>query len=113
MRLYWRSEFVLLFSFLGFDDMANCHDGMVKYHPRTGEAHDTSDFFSHVRLVAMDFAARAKGLCLQIAALVDALFCVGIQRSTFRAKRFTAVFFPAVNPDHQADDFLFLSTSAV
>ena len=113
MRHYRRLEFALLLSSFGFDDMPNCHDGVVKDHPRTGEAHNKSDFFSHVRLVAMDFAARAEGLCLHKLTLVDALFCVCIQRSAFGAKRFSTVLFSAVKPDHQADGFLFPTPFAV
>ena len=113
MRHYRRLEFALLLSSFGFDDMPNCHDGVVKDHPRTGEAHNKSDFFSHVRLVAMDFAARAEGLCFHKLTLVDALFCVGVQRGAFGAKRVATVLFSAVKPDHQADGFLLPSPFAV
>ena len=113
LRLYRRSVLALLLFRFGFDEMPNSHDGVVKDHPRTGEAHDTSDFFSHVRLVTVDFAARAEGLCLHKLTLVDALFCVGIQCGAFGAKRFSAVLFSAVKSDHQADDFLFPSPFAV
>ena len=113
MRHYRRLEFALLLSSFGFDDMPNCHDGVVKDHPRTGEAHNKSDFFSHVRLVAMDFAARAESLCFHKSTLVDALFCVDIQRGAFGTKRVATVLFSAVKPDHQANDFLFPSPFAV
>ena len=113
MRHYRRLEFALLLSSFGFDDMPNCHDGVVKDHPRTGEAHNKSDFFSHVRLVAMNFAARAESLCLHKLALVDALFCVGIQCGAFGAKRFATVLFSAVKSDHQVDGFLFPTPFAV
>ena len=106
MRHYRRLEFALLLSSFGFDDMPNCHDGVVKDHSRTCKAHDLSDSFSHIRLVAMDFAARAEGLCLHKLTLVDALFCVGVQRGAFGAKRVATVLFSAVKPDHQANGFL-------
>ena len=113
MRHYRRLEFALLLSSFGFDDMPNCHDGVVKDHPRTGEAHNKSDFFSHVRLVAMDFAARAEGLCFHKLTLVDALFCVGVQCGAFGAKRFAAMLIAAVKSNHQADNFLLPLSFAV
>ena len=113
MRHYRRLEFALLLSSFGFDDMPNCHDGVVKDHPRTGEAHNKSDFFSHVRLVAMDFAARAEGLCLHKSTLIDALLCVGLQCGAFGTKRFFAVLFSAVKSNHQADNFLLPLSFAV
>ena len=113
MRHYRRLEFALLLSSFGFDDMPNCHDGVVKDHPRPGEAHNKSDFFSHVRLVAMDFAARAEGLCLHKWTVVNPLLCVGLQRGAFGAKRVATVLFSAVTPDHQADNFLLPLSFAV
>lgn len=113
LRLYRRSVLAFLLFLFGFDDMPDSHDGVVKDHPRTGEAHDTSDLFSHVRLVAMDFAARAESLCPHKLTLVDALFCVGIQCGAFGAKRFATVLFSAVKSDHQADGFLFPTPFAV
>ena len=113
MRHYRRLEFALLLSSFGFDDMPNCHDGVVKDHPRTGEAHNKSDFFSHVRLVAMDFAARAEGLCLHKWTVVNPLLCVGLQRGAFGAKRFAAMMIAAVKSNHQADNFLLPLSFAV
>lgn len=113
MRHYRRLEFALLLSSFGFDDVPNRHDGVAKDHSRTCKAHNKSDFFSHVQLVAMDFAARAEGLCFHKSTLVDALFCVDIQRGAFGTKRVATVLFSAVKPDHQANDFLFPSPFAV
>lgn len=113
MRHYRRLEFALLLSSFGFDDMPNCHDGVVKDHPRTGEAHNKSDFFSHVRLVAMDFAARAEGLCLHKWTVVNPLLGVGVQCGAFGAKRFAAMLTAAVKSNHQADNFLLPLSLAV
>ena len=113
MRHYRRLEFALLLSSFGFDDMPNRHDGVVKDHSRTCKAHDLSDPFSHIRLVAMDFAARAEGLCLHQWTVVNPLLCVGVQCGAFGAKRVATVLFSAVKPDHQADGFLLPLSFAV
>ena len=113
MRHYRRLEFALLLSSFGFDDMPNRHDGVVKDHSRTCKAHDLSDPFSHTRLVAMDFAARAEGLCLHKWTVVNPLLCVGLQRGAFGAKRFAATLIAAVKSNHQADNFLLPLSFAV
>ena len=100
------SVFAFLFFRFCFDDVPNRHDGVEKDHPRTCKTHDLPDLFPHTRLVAMNFAARAEGFCLHKWTVVNPLFCVGIQRSTFGAKRFSAMVIAAVKTYHQTDNFL-------
>ena len=87
--------------------MTDGHDRMMKHHPRTGEAHDFTDLFTHVWFIAVHFAVGAKGLCLHKGTFVRALSGVGIQRSAVGAERLAAVLFAAVDGDHQRNGFFF------
>lgn len=42
--------------------MSDGHHRMDQQHPGTGKPHDLPDFFSHFRVVAVDFTIAAKSL---------------------------------------------------
>ena len=74
---------------------------MIKHHPRTGEAHDFTDSFSHVFAVAVGWALFAGGFVLAVFACCQPLVGVLFEGFAVVAELLVAFLFSAVQSDHQ------------
>ena len=74
---------------------------MVENHPGAREPHDVPDFPTHICVITMYTAVGTEGLSLHKGTFVTAQSRVSIQHSTVGTKIFAAMFFTAVNFDHQ------------
>jgi len=82
-------------------NMADGDDRMVQQHPRPGIPHDETDFFLHVRLVAVYGAVAAKGLVVPMGTLGQTQFGVVQQGLAVRTQLPSfPVMVPAVDLNH-------------
>lgn len=81
--------------------MPNSLNRMIKHHPRTGEAHDFTDSFSHVFAVAVGWALFAGSFLLAVFACCQPLVGVLFEGFAVVAEFFVAFLFSAVQSDHQ------------
>ena len=81
--------------------MPNSLNRMIKHHPRTGEAHDFADSFSHVFAVAVGWALFAGGFVVSVFAGCQPLVGVFFEGFAVVAELFVAFLFSAVQSDHQ------------
>lgn len=90
--------------------MADCHDGMMKDHPRSCVSHNLPDLLAFLRLIAVNTAVGTECLVLHERTFVRALHGIHTQFRAFRTElSFPAVMHvPAVQADHLTDDFFFL-----
>ena len=70
---------LLFFLFAAQNHVADGIDRIVKQHPGAGKPHDLTDFFPHLRLIAMYLTIGAKSLCLHKRTFITAYFGISLQ----------------------------------
>ena len=103
--IFFLQSFLFLFTLY---DVANCHYGMMEYHPRSWKSHNLTDFFTHFRLVTMHTAVRAKGLGFHKGAFITALHRILRKCFAFGTKIFLCpMLLSTIKSYHQSDGTLF------
>ena len=83
------------------------HYRMMEDHSRSAVAHDLSDAFPHFRLITVDFAVGAEGLCLHKGTFIYPLAGILFQFPALLTGCLLMMISFAVEIDHQAYNFFF------
>ena len=90
-----------------FYHMTDCDDRVMKEHPRSGKAHDLTNFIPHLWLIAVHFTIGAKSFCFHKRTFITSLNRICLKLSTRRTKILSCMMLlSTVKIYHLRDKFL-------